>query len=254
MEAFKNRIAQYVSSPDGVVDLVAGLASARQTFEAGSDIVCAGDDTPSLFIVESGWAIRYRTIEDGRRQILNFMLPGDLFDLQALGDLKADHSVGALDRVQVAVFNARRFLKALEQSGPAATAFWWSAVQEESVLREQIVRIGQLSARERIGHLLLELQRRLSAALGVDTLSMRLPLTRADIGDALGLTPVHVSRTLSGLKRMDLIEEDRLSLRILDKAKLEAIAKFDPNYLHTSRLDVGSHLTIIDPPSERQPS
>ncbi|MEL6244889.1 MAG: Crp/Fnr family transcriptional regulator [Pseudomonadota bacterium] len=240
MKAFTNRLAQYVSTANAVTELVEGLTPSQQAFEAGEDIVSAGEDTGTLFILQSGWAIRYRLVEDGRRQILNFMLPGDIFDLQALGDLKADHSVAALDEVEAVTFDAKNFLHVLKASGPVATAFWWSAVQEESVLREQIVRIGQLSARERIGHLLLELQRRISLVLGVETLSLRLPVTRVDIADALGLTPVHVSRTLSGMKRMALIEEDRVSLRILNKPKLEEISQFDPEYLHISRLDLGT--------------
>ncbi|MEO0981801.1 MAG: Crp/Fnr family transcriptional regulator [Pseudomonadota bacterium] len=242
MRAFTNRLAQYVSTANAVTELVEGLTPDQQAFEAGEDIVSAGEDTGTLFILQSGWAIRYRSIEDGRRQILNFMLPGDIFDLQALGDLKADHSVAALDEVEAVTFDARNFLSVLKDSGPVATAFWWSAVQEESVLREQIVRIGQLSARERIGHLVLELQRRLSIVLGVETLSLRLPVTRTDIADALGLTPVHVSRTLSGMKRMALIEEDRVSLRILNKPKLEELSQFDPDYLHFSRLDLTSEI------------
>jgi len=242
MDAFTNRLGQYVSTARDVAALVRGLNPTQQNFEAGTDIIRAGDSTGTLFVIQSGWAIRYREIDDGRRQILNFMLPGDIFDLQALGDLEADHSVAALDDVEVTVFGARDFLDVLKQSGPVATAFWWSAVQEESILREQIVRIGQLSAKERIGHLLLELQRRLSIVLGVETLSLRLPVTRSDIGDALGLTPVHVSRTISGMKRMGLIEEDRSSLRIINRDKLREMSKFDPDYLHISRLDLGAEI------------
>ncbi|MEO0871594.1 MAG: Crp/Fnr family transcriptional regulator [Pseudomonadota bacterium] len=242
MDAFTNRLGQYVSTAQDVSASIRGLNPTLQNFKAGTDIVRAGDPTGTLFVIQNGWAIRYREIDDGRRQILNFMLPGDIFDLQALGDLKADHSVAALDDVEVWVFSARDFLSGLKQSGPVATAFWWSAVQEESILREQIVRIGQLSAKERIGHLLLELQRRLSIVLGVETLLLRLPVTRSDIGDALGLTPVHVSRTISGMKRMELIEEDRSSLRIINRDKLREMSKFDPDYLHISRLDLETEI------------
>lgn len=252
MDAFTNRLSQYVSTAQTVADLIDDLTPTQQSFEAGNDIVRAGEPTGTLFVILSGWAIRYRTIDDGRRQIVNFMLPGDLFDLQALGDLDADHSVAALDDVDALVFDAREFLDVLKDSGPVATAFWWSAVQEESILREQIVRIGQLSARERIGHLLLELQRRLSVVLGADTLSLRLPVTRTDIGDALGLTPVHVSRTFSGMKRMGLISEDYSSLRILNRDKLARLSKFDPDYLHISRLDLGAEIVQLPTSGDQQ--
>lgn len=250
MQAFTKRIAQYVSVAENVAALISDLAPTVQAFSAGRDIVQAGEPAQTLFVVESGWAVRYRSIEDGRRQILNFMLPGDLFDLQSLGDLDADHSVAALSDVEASVFSAREFLSALKQSGPAATAFWWSAVQEESILREQIVRVGQLSAKERIAHLLLELQRRLSVAIGAETMALKLPLTRADLADALGLTPVHVSRTISGLKRNGLIEEDRTYLRILNKAKLVELSHFDPDYLHINRLNFDADIIDLPRPSD----
>lgn len=245
MNVFTNRLSQFVSGPLAVTEIIEGLTPKVQTFKAREDIISAGRETGMLFIVLSGWAVRYRVIEDGRRQILNFMLPGDIFDLQALGDLEADHSVAALETVEAAVFDAKRFINVLRESGSAATAFWWAAVQEESILREQIVRIGQLSARERICHLLLELQRRLSAALGAETTSMKLPVTRTDIGDALGLTSVHVSRTLSALKRMGLIEEDKTSLRIVRRDEMVQLSKFDPDYLHISKLDLGAELLVL---------
>lgn len=242
MDAFTNRLSTYVSTAREIADAVSGTVPIERTFSAGEDIIEAGNATGELFIVLEGWAIRYRSIEDGRRQILNFMLPGDLFDLQALGDLEADHSVSALETVRLLVFDSLGFLDVLRGSGSVATAFWWSAVQEESILREQIVRNGQLSAKERIGHLLLELQRRQSIADGRENPSFRLPVTRAEIADALGLTPVHVSRTFSSLKRMNLITEDRKCVHIIDKERLAKQSKFDPDYLHVNRLDLISRV------------
>ena len=243
MDAFTNRLALYVMTAGQVTDLVRGLSPALQTFSAGSDIVQAGTRLDTLYIIQSGWAIRYKSIEDGRRQIMNFMLPGDVFDVQVFGELEADHSVAAIDKVVVAAIDADEFRRALEACAEAATAFWWALVQEESILREQIVRIGRLSARERIGHLLLELQRRLGAALGEDPHDLGLPLTRTHLADALGLTAVHVSRMVTALKRDRLIEENRTCLRILDRARLAALSQFDPDYVHITRLRLQAHQT-----------
>ena len=235
MDALTNRLALYVITAGQVTDLIRGLSPSLHSFPAGSDIVRAGTRLTRLYIIQSGWAIRYRTMEDGRRQIMNFMLPGDVFDLQAFGELEADHSVAAINNVTVSAIEADAFRKALEECSEAATAFWWAMVQEESILREQIVRVGRLSARERIGHLLLELQRRLGAALGEDPMDLGLPLTRTHLADALGLTPVHVSRMVSALKRDRLIEEDRVFLRILDRKRLAALSQFDPDCVHITR-------------------
>lgn len=239
MSVFKRRLGQYVTlNDDAWLDFDA-LERQEQSFQPGDDMVRAGDEIRHVFILLEGWAIRYRLLEDGRRQIVNFMLPGDIFDLQALSDLKADHSVTAITRCRVSVITSTLFVGMLKDSARLASAFWWSAVQEESILREQIVRIGRRSARERIGHLLLELHRRFVGATGEDADKLTVPLTRSDIADSLGLTPVHVSRTMSAMRRAGLIAEHRGGeITIIDRDRLAKLALFDTDYLHLKKLDL----------------
>lgn len=239
MSVFKRRLSQYVTISDEAWTAFDMLERQEQTFDPGSDIIIAGDEIRHVFIVLEGWALRYRLLEDGRRQIVNFMLPGDIFDLQSLADLKADHSVTAITRCEVAVIPSPVFVEMLKDSARLASAFWWSAVQEESILREQIVRIGRRSARERIGHLLLELHRRFVGATGKEADQLVVPLTRADIADALGLTPVHVSRTMSAMRRSGLIAENRGGeVTILDRERLARLSLFDTDYLHLKKLEL----------------
>lgn len=240
MDAFRNRIAQYVAADtaDRITDVLCGLDMESRSAAAGSELIRAGTSADRVFILEEGWAVRYRLLEDGRRQIVNFMLPGDLFDLQALGDLEADHFVTALCEARLTCIGASPFLTALQGSGELAAAFWWASVQEESILREQIVRVGRLSARERIGHLLLELRRRLGASMGGVAETMALPLTRTDLADILGLTPVHVTRTVSKMKREGLISEECRAISIADPDRLARISHFDDDYLHARRMTV----------------
>ena len=241
MSVFKKRLGQYVTLDNEEWAPFDALDQQEQVYLAGDDIVRAGDEIRHVFIVMEGWAIRYRLLEDGRRQIVNFMLPGDVFDLQSLADLKADHSLTAITECQMLVIESNVFVDMLQRSASLASAFWWSAVQEESILREQIVRIGRRSARERIGHLLLELQRRFVGATGMDVERLTVPLTRADIADALGLTPVHVSRTMSAMRRADLITEGRGGeITIVDRTKLARLSHFDTDYLHLKRLHISS--------------
>ena len=199
----------------------------------------------AVFVLLDGWAIRYRSLPDGRRQILNVMLPGDLFDLQALADLRADHSVMTCTSVEVMSMPPKIFLEALQQARLLSIAFWWAMVQEESILREQIVRVGRRNAKERIGHFLLELQRRMSVAMGVEVVEFMVPLKRADIADALGLTPVHVSRTFGRLKEDGLISEENGSIRLLDTARLAKICHFDTDYLHLKALPIDGANTKV---------
>lgn len=239
MGVFKRRLGQYVTISDEAWTEFDALERQEQHFLPGDDLVHAGDEIRNVFIIQEGWAIRYRLLEDGRRQIVNFMLPGDVFDLQSLADLKADHSVTAITHCRVSVIPSALFVSMLKQSARLASAFWWSAVQEESILREQIVRIGRRSARERIGHLLLELHRRFVGATGEEADRLTVPLTRTDIADALGLTPVHVSRTMSAMRRAGLIAEHRGGeITILDRERLAKLSLFDTDYLHLKKLDL----------------
>ena len=236
MQVFRNRLSQYVTISDDIWEQFRKLDRKEKVYLSGEDIIQLGQKVQHVFILTEGWAIRYRALEDGRRQIVNFMLPGDIFDLQVLAGVEADHSITAITKVTVQRTCAEDFIKALRNSGEMASAFWWAAVQEESILREQIVRVGRRTARERIGHLLLELQRRYQAALGAESNHLPLPLTRTDLADALGLTPVHVSRTMSALRQANLIREVRGSITILDPGKLARMSHFDMDYLHMRKL------------------
>lgn len=243
MKSFIKRIRQYSTSADEMWQGFNQLPVTKQIYHPEETIIHTGDVPTSLFVIEKGWAMRYRLLEDGRRQIVNFMLPGDLFDLQSLSDLEADHSVTAITKVEALSFSQTPFVNLLQSSATLASSFWWAAVQEESILREQIVRIGRRSARERIGHMLLELRRRYLAATGEIGEEFEFPLTRAHLADALGLTVVHVSRTMSALKRACLIDESGTHIRITDLPKLQGLSQFDPQYLHNRNLDFARFAT-----------
>lgn len=236
MNNLRRRFRQYCDLQDDQWQALEDACHETIEFPRGVDVICAGDPAEQVYIVTSGWLIRYRELDDARRQITNFMLPGDIFDLQALGDLDADHSVRSLTKVSCITAPNDVFLRALYGSASLVAAFWWAAVQEESILRQQIVRVGRLSAQERIGQLLLELRRRLTVATGEpETEALPLPVTRSDIADATGLTPVHVSRTMSAMRKLGVVEESQTNIRIVDREGLAAMSQYDPDYLHLGR-------------------
>ena len=198
----------------------------------GTDLIIAGDPVPHGFSVESGWAIRYALLPDGRRQVLNVLMPGDMFDLQILVAAEADHSVTAITDMTLKTFKADDLLDVFNRSGRLAQGLWWAAVQEEAILREQIVRNGRRNARERIAHFLLELHRRaLIAAEGKED-GFRLPLTQSLIGDALGLTSIHVNRILKRFRDEALIRRSGQWIELLERDRLVELCDFDPAYLH----------------------
>lgn len=230
------RLGAYAALDEADFSPLRDAAFEPAAYDRGAAVIEIAAALTHVFVVAQGWAIRYRLLEDGRRQIVNVMLPGDCFDLQAMIAAKADHGVEAVTALDVMRAPKARFIGAIRANGRLATAFWWTAVQEESILREQIVRLGRRSGRARIAHLFLELQRRrtLAGLAGGDLLPM--PLTRDMLADMLGLSPVHVSRSLSALKRAKLIALHGGGVVLLDRRGLAALAQFDPAYLHADAM------------------
>ncbi len=217
---------------------VVNLAGIIRQYERGIDVVSAGQNLSATLIMRSGWAVRYKALEDGRRQILNVLLPGDIFDLQVLVAAEADHSVMAVTNVSVFSVSPSAMTEILGKTATLTMAFWWTQVQEEAFLREQIVRNGRQTAKERIGSLLLELHRRAQIVdEAVQHDGFKLPLTQTHIADALGLTPIHTNRTLRALQRQGYIERDRNWIWFKDADGLAELCDFDPAYFHIDAYD-----------------
>nr|WP_246408549.1 Crp/Fnr family transcriptional regulator [Parvularcula dongshanensis] len=210
---------------------MAGIATSVERHEAGEVVVERGAPARGAFVVVDGWASRSISLSDGRRQIVNFMLPGDLFDLQVFTGRPADHTVTALTPLTTAQLDKTEMLNLFRGASPLALAFWWAAVQEEAILREQIVRNGRRSARERVAHLLLELYERLRVTGRASDDAFVLPIGQSSLADALGLSYVHVSRVLSQLERSGLIERQRMQVRLVDRPALQALCDFSTLYL-----------------------
>lgn len=236
MNPLIQRVSHYADvGPDHFEGLV-NLPHKIEVRKAGQEIVSEGEVVDFVFIIESGWAIRFDLLDDGRRQILNFMLPGDCFDMMSLTNAQSDHSVSAATDLTLRRLKASDFLTAIRQAPALAAAFWWVAVQEEAILREQIIRVGRRSAKERVGHLILELNRRVAATSGKLDNFLYLPVPQSLLADMLGLSVVHISRTLTKLKAEKLIRTGHDGIQILDRERLERISNFDSRYLHMERL------------------
>lgn len=231
-EALLQRISFYADLNDKDKDEVRALKGHEKRFPRNAEIIDAGQQLDSVLIVKEGWAVRYKTLDDGRRQVLNVLLPGDMFDLQVLVAAEADHSVLAVTDLETLSIKPSTFRNILTESGTLTLAFWWMQVQEEAFLREQIIRNGQQTARERIGHFLLELHRRVQIVKKGTRDGFRLPLTQTVIADALGLTPIHTNRVLRQLERDGLIEREKGWVVFQDAERLAEISDFDPSYFH----------------------
>ncbi|PEQ10598.1 hypothetical protein B2G71_21515 [Novosphingobium sp. PC22D] len=207
------------------------LGSIR-SMDARSDLIREGDPTRAVFLIVSGWAARYKMLEDGRRQTVALLLPGDLCDLNNNFLSEMDHSIGTLTPVRY-VEISHRVVERLSQEYPRiATALWIQLLATVSIQREWVVNIGQRTALERIGHLFCELCVRLQLVGLANTSGFDMPITQQDIADAAGLTSVHINRTLKEMRAQHLIVLENRSVKIPDFDALAQASLFTPAYLH----------------------
>jgi CRP-like cAMP-binding protein len=208
--------------------------------EPRRDLVSAGDRPRFVHLVIDGWACRYKTLPDGKRQIVSIFVPGDFCDINIYILKHMDHSIGAITRLKVAMITSEE-MNALTEGRPRVTqALWWHELVTTAIQREWTVNLGQRSAYERLGHLLVELYLRLKTVGRASDGLCDFPLTQNDLADATGLTAVHVNRTLQELRRDGLIELERKQLHILDLERLKDVSMFNGNYLHLDH--EGRHL------------
>ena len=199
---------------------------------AHEDVIAQGDRTGGVKLLLEGFACRYKTLEDGRRQIVAFFVPGDLCDLRVFILKRMDHSIGAIASSRVATISPDNVLTLMRNYPTLTTALWWSTLVEEAIAREWILNVGQRNALERMAHLFCELLYRFRAVGLNQGMSCTLPLTQVELAESLGLSSVHVNRTLQALRRRKLITLDAGTLTLRDLPALEELSLFNPEYLH----------------------
>jgi CRP-like cAMP-binding protein len=199
------------------------------------DIIHEGDRPQQVNLILEGWAYRYKILGDRRRQISAFLVPGDLCDLRMFILKEMDHSIGAVSPLQVAEISSDTLLELTDSSPRISRALWWNSLVEEAIAREWITNVGQREATERLAHLFCELFLRLRAIGVTDGLSFEMPATQQQVGDATGITTVHVNRTLQEMREAGLIVWKGKHVTIPDLDALKAVAMFNPNYLHLER-------------------
>lgn len=219
----------------GIALLQQAIQDGLQRARPGEDLVSEGDPIDSVRIILSGWLARYKTLEDGRRQIVNFVLPGDCCDACVYLLSVMDHSIGALTPVIYAAIGRAAFEQLLASDRSLAEAMWCETMVNSAIQREWTVNIGRRVALERVAHLLCELYERLLPVGMIDDDSCLFPITQMDLADATGLSVVHVNRTLQELRASGLIVLRDRTLTITDLKVLQDTALFSADYLHTKR-------------------
>jgi CRP-like cAMP-binding protein len=206
-----------------------------QELRAKQDIVREGDRPTRSCLVLEGFTCMFKLTGEGKRQIMAFHIPGDMPDLQSLHLKTLDNSVGTITRCKVG-FIQHETIRDLCQTYPRiGSALWRETLIDASIFREWMISIGRRDAFARLSHLLCELLVKMKAVGLVEDHTCKLPITQGEFGDALGLSTVHVNRTLQEIRKAKLITLRGATLKVLDWDGLKKAGEFDPTYLHLEK-------------------
>jgi CRP-like cAMP-binding protein len=234
--ALGRKLSSVIQLSNSEIDCIEAMQKKERQVAAGRDLVRDGEPYDQTYVLKEGWAIRFKTLSDGRRQILNFVLPGDIVGLFSPLFEVSDHSVAALTDIVVHPLDPGTTVEMFADCPRLAAAIAWSAGRDEAILSEQIVRVGRRSAYERTGHLIVELLHRLRLVGEAEQESFELPLTQEILADTLGLSIVHVNRTLRRLRENGLLCIKGERVVIGDLEQLTSVTEFSPQYLTANPL------------------
>lgn len=228
---FARKLSAFMDFADSDAVEMSDVHRRRRNFAVGVDMIHQGQQDQSAFVLASGWACSYKILPDGRRQIIDFLIPGDFMGLQSIMFRNADHNIEPITPVQASEVKQRELLAAFERSPRLATAMLWAASRDQALLVEHLINLGRRNAAERMGHFLLEMASRLELVGLADHSGFACPLSQYLLADALGLSAVHVNRVLRELREGGLLTFQRGRVTFDDYHALVEFCGFDPTYL-----------------------
>lgn len=197
----------------------------------GQVLETAGYPHEAVYVVRDGWAIRHKDLSNGNRQVLDFVLPGDLVGIEGCVLSQADHTVTALTDLRVARGSFEKSGDLLRDYPRLIAGLVWSGARQRAILSEHLVSLGRRSAYERIAHLIVEMYHRLEVRGLTDDQTFSMPVTQGVLADMLGLSVVHVNRSLRRLAQDGFIEKHRDTVKIKDLEGLLRRVPFDDRYV-----------------------
>jgi CRP-like cAMP-binding protein len=234
------KLRQHARLDEADQQAVSALTHTVRKVEPGTYLVREGQAPTNCAVLISGFAYRHKLTGNGDRQIVSLQIPGDPTDLQSLYLDVADHSVQMLTRGEIANI-PRSELQALSHARPhVARAMMVAILVDASIFREWVLNVGRRDARARIAHVLCEFAVRLDGQKLARGRAYELPMTQEQLADAVGLTSVHVNRTLKLLEAEGLIKRDRRNIQFADWERLQEVADFNSRYLHLAPQQTGA--------------
>ena len=213
-------------------EAILALPCSVRTLEPQSYVRREADMPDTCAVIVSGFAFRQKLAGDGSRQIVSIHIPGDPIDFQSLFLDSADHNIQTLTRAELALIPRLEVQKLIRTRPGVAQAIMAAILVEASMFRETILNIGRRDASMRLAHLLCEFAIRLEAQGLAEDQAYEIPMTQEQLADALGLTPVHVNRTIKALEAEGFIERDRRRIRFPNWRRMRGAGDFTERYLH----------------------
>ncbi|TXM95056.1 helix-turn-helix domain-containing protein [Methylobacterium sp. WL116] len=226
------KLEGFVSLSEADKALLERISAPSRVVPSQTDLVREGEAPKGVFLILEGMACRHKVRANGGRQIMAYLVPGDLCDLDVALLDTMDHSITTLSASKVVCIPPKVIAEVMEHHPQLARALRMSTLVDEATLREWLVNVGCRSALERVAHLFCELQVRMQAVSLTDGDSYDMPVTQAGLADTTGLSNVHLNRTLQELRRTGLIKLRQRRMTILDLPRLRTLAEFKANYLH----------------------
>ncbi|MFW2828941.1 Crp/Fnr family transcriptional regulator [Sphingomonas sp. ID0503] len=212
--------------------VLGSLPMTTVTRRAGDMLIDEEEQPSQVHLLIEGWAFRHKALPDGRRQIVGYLIPGDLCDIHVFVLKRMDHALSLLSDATIGLIEADTMIGLIDEHPRIARALTWSTLVDEATLREWLVNIGRRDPYARVAHLLCEMWLRMRAVGLAADRRLDLPLTQTELGDTVGLTPVTVNRVLQRLRREQLITLSDRVLTILDAPGLMQASDFNADYLH----------------------
>jgi CRP-like cAMP-binding protein len=232
LELLIRKLERYAPLTDTERSAIGLLPLRVQEFARGQVIVNQGEKTDESAIVISGITFRFKLLPEGLRQIVALQVPGDFVDLHSFVLKPLDHAIGAASVVQIGKVPHSAIQRLIDQNPRIVRWLMWDMALDAAISREWLATVGRRSAYQQLAHLFCEVYFRMDWAGQVRDKSFEMALTQADLGDACGLSTVHVNRSLQALRKDGLIALESHILRVPDINLLVSAASCDPTYLH----------------------
>lgn len=232
----EGKLSQYLALTGAEKAALQSVSGSEVRYARAAAIAADGAEQTHVYVIKSGWCSCARHLSDGRRQITRFAIPGDFLCFDSIVTTVSVQDIVAITDVTLLQLRVEKLSEIAAAQPRLAVAMLWMAAQDDSALAERVTSLGRRFALERLAHLFVETYVRLDSLGLAEGRRLYFPITKEQLADAMGLTTIHIYRTLRRLTEAGLIRLDGPWLEILDLDALKEQGKFDPLYIEPSSL------------------